>query len=118
MKSMCYIAAMAVLFSITGVTTAIAFPSKAVTVTNSTSYTMTEFYVSPSADSSDWNTDPSNNLVAGQSVAPGQQSTININDGAHHCHYDLMAILFGATQAAYTYSVNTCHGGSWTISGM
>jgi hypothetical protein len=118
MKSIRNIAAMIVLFSIAGATSALA--NKTVVVTNNTSYTMTQFYASP-ADASSWDT--TNNLYAGQSLAPGQQATITIGgsgDGGEGdgCSYDLMAVLYGATQAAYTYSVNACSGGSWAITGM
>jgi len=115
MKSMRSIAAMIVLFSLTGVTPALAHNPKSIVVTNNTTYTMTQFYASPS-DSAGWDT--SANLFAGQTLAPGQQATVTINDGIRHCKYDLMAVLYGATQAAYTYSVDACRGGSWTISGM
>jgi hypothetical protein len=115
MKSMRNIVAMIVLFSLTAVATASAHNPKTIVVTNNTTYTMTQFYAS-TTDSSGWDT--SANLFAGQTLAPGQQVTITIDDGLHHCKYDLMAVLFGATQAAYTYSVNACQGGSWTISGM
>ncbi len=83
-----------------------------VQVTNSTQYTMTEFYASEN-DASSWNT--SNNLVAGQSLAPGQSTTITLGqvDG---CTYDLMAVLYGASQYAYQYAVNLCQGQGWTIS--
>jgi hypothetical protein len=118
MKSIRNIAAMIVLFGIAGATSALA--SNTVVVTNNTSYTMTQFYASPS-DASSWDT--TNNLFAGQSLAPGQQATITISanngDGGEGdgCSYDLMAVLYGATQAAYTYSVNACNGGSWSITG-
>jgi hypothetical protein len=113
-----YIAAMIALLSLASVTTAIAGNPKSVVVTNNTSYTMTEFYAS-SSDASTWDT--TNNLYAGQSLAPGQQATITIGSGSggdDGCDYDLMAVLQGTTQAAYTYSVNTCDGGSWSIAGM
>ena len=88
------------------------FHSKQVIVTNSTVYTMTEFYASPSANSS-WDT--TTNLLLGQSIAPGQTSTITISDGIDHCHYDLMAVLYGNAEYAYTYEVNTCAGGTWNV---
>lgn len=124
MKSIRNIAAMIVLFSITGVTTSIA-GTKSVVVTNNTSYTMTEFYAS-SSDSATWTINPINNLLVGLSglvntLLPGAHTTINIigsGGGDDGCDYDLMAVLQGATQAAYTYSVNTCDGGSWSIAGM
>jgi len=117
MKSMCEIAALIVLLSITGVTTA--FADSNVTVTNNTSYTMTQLYASPSSAAS-WNT-TSNLLTGGLTVLPGAQLTIPLlglgDDDS--CSYDLMAVLYGATQHAYTYSVNICDGGgTWTISGM
>lgn len=92
---------------------AIADSPKSVTVTNNTTYTMSEFYAS-SSDSSDWDT--TNNLLAGKTVAPGQATTIAIADGLNACNYDLMAVLYGATQHAYQYHVNACDEGSWTIS--
>jgi hypothetical protein len=73
---------------------------------------MTAFYASGS-DYSAWDTD--NNLLAGQTLAPGQQTTITINAQASDCTYDLMAVLQGANQYAYTYSVNPCNGDGWTI---
>ena len=106
---------MIVLLCVTGVSSAIADTSKTVTVTNNTGYTMTQFYVSASS-SSGWNT--TQNLLAGQTLAPGQQTTISINDGSGNCLYDLMAVLFGAAQYAYSYSVDMCDGGTWTISGQ
>lgn len=116
MKSIVKIAAMIVLFSMGGGSAAIASGARTVVVTNNTSYTMTQFYAS-SSDSSSWNT--SSNLFAGQSLAPGQQATIDVSSvEGDDCTYDLMAVLYGATQAAYTYSVNACGAGSWTITGM
>ena len=114
MKSMRNIVAVLVLFSITGATTARA-DSKGITVTNNTSYTMTEFYASPTSASA---FDTSTNLYSGKSLAPGQQATINISDGSENCQYDLMAVLYGATQYAYSYSVNSCTGNAnWSING-
>jgi hypothetical protein len=118
MKSTRNIAVLIVLFSIAGVTAALADNPRSVVVTNNTSYTMTQFYAS-SSDSSSWDT--TNNLFAGQSLGPGQQTTIIINgsgDGDDECNYDLMAVLYGTTQAAYSYSVNACSGGNWSITGM
>jgi hypothetical protein len=82
-----------------------------VQVTNGTQYTMTQFYASAS-DATAWNM--TNNLIAGQSLAPGQSMTINIGS-ADNCTFDLMAVLYGAAQYAYKYTVNPCNGGTWTI---
>ena len=108
---------MVVLFSVVGVSAAMATNLKTVVVTNNTSYTMTQFYAS-SSDAASWDT--TNNLFAGHSLAPGQQTTISLGSsgGDDNCNYDLMAVLYGATQAAYTYSVNACASGRWSITGM
>jgi hypothetical protein len=119
MKSMCEIAALIVLLSITGVTSA--FADSSVTVTNNTTYTLTQLYMSPSS-SSTWTT-TTNLLAGGLTIVPGAQLTIPLagisggDDDA--CKYDLMGVLYGATQHAYGYSINMCDGGgNWTISGM
>lgn len=113
MKSLRYLSVVLVLFMTTIVSSAVANQAKTVTVTNNTTYTMSEFYAS-SSDSSSWDT--SNNLLAGQTVAPGQATTITIADGLSACNYDLMAVLYGATQHAYQYRINACDDGRWTIS--
>jgi len=97
----------------TAAPSAMADSAKSVTVTNNTTYTMSEFYAS-SSDNSSWDT--TNNLLAGKTVPPGQATTIVIADGLNACNYDLMAVLYGATQHAYQYRVNACDEGSWTIS--
>jgi hypothetical protein len=112
MKPLRYFIAPFVLFSMIGVATANASQAKSMVVTNSTSYTVNEFYASAS-DSSAWDT--SNNILAGQTVGPGQQLTVNIPDGSENCDYDVMAVLYGAAQHAYQYRVNACRGDSWTI---
>ncbi len=114
MKSLRYLSILLVLFGVTGVTSPIDASSKSVVVVNNTPYTLTEFYASDS-DSSTSTWDTTNNLVAGQSVAPGQRITINISDGTSDCAYDLMGVLYGAAQYAYQYHVDACDGGSWTI---
>ncbi len=105
MKSLRFVPVLLV-FLCAGVTNAIATNNVSVQVTNNTQYTMTEFYASDS-DSPAWDT--SNNLFAGQSLAPGQQTTINIGS-AEDCTFDLMAVLNGANQYAYTYAINPCRG--------
>jgi|SRR5580704_2981717 hypothetical protein len=100
------------LFFFATISVARADGGKTVTVTNNTSFTMTEFYASPSVDSSWENT---SNLLAGQAIAPGQSTTITIADGIDHCHYDLMGVLYGSAEHAYQYSVNACRGESWAV---
>jgi hypothetical protein len=112
MKSLKFICATLILFSLTRIPFAFASQGSVV-VTNNTNYTMTEFYASPS-DASSWST--TSNLFSGQSLAPGQQTTISIDTTSGGCTYDLMAVLYGAAQYAYTYQVNVCSGGAWSIS--
>jgi hypothetical protein len=91
---------------------ALADNTRSIVVTNSTPYTLTAFYASWYNDSG-WDT--TNNLLAGNTVQPGQTTTVYINDGTHHCHYDLMGILEGVTQYAYQYMVDSCDYGNWNI---
>jgi hypothetical protein len=115
MKSLKYLSVLLVLSAVTNVPNTMAGSSKNVTVTNNTTYTMSEFYAS-SSDAGAWDT--TNNLLAGQTVAPGQATTITIADGLDECTYDLMAVLYGAAEHAYQYQVNTCDGDSahWSVS--
>jgi hypothetical protein len=118
MKSLRLIAALALLgpFGITGVPSAIADITNIV-VKNTTSYTMSEFYMSPSSASA-WDT--TNNLITLLPILPGQTGLINISalvsglDGSA-CKYDLMGVLYGAAQFAYKYQVDVCDGATWTI---
>jgi hypothetical protein len=114
MKSLRYLLPILALFIVTNVPGAIADSRKSVTVTNDTSYVMYEFFASDS-DNAAW--DESNNLLAGQSIAAGQTSTITVNDGLDTCTYDLMAVLYGSSEYAYQYQVNLCNGDSahWDV---
>jgi hypothetical protein len=118
MKSLRFIAALALLgpFGITGVPGAMAGIS-IVVVRNTTSYTMSEFYLSPST-AAGWDT--TNNLLLALPILPGQTGLIDISalvsglDG-NACKYDLMGVLYGAAQFAYKYQVDVCDGATWTI---
>jgi hypothetical protein len=112
MKPLKYLLVMPILCAMIQPDYAIASRTKAVTVSNNTSYTMSKFYASDS-DSSSWNTNT--NLLAGKMIAPGQTTVIVISDGLATCHYDLMAVMSGSAQHAYQYRVNACRGGSWTL---
>jgi len=118
MKSVRFFSILVVLFGITSATNVFAYHVKTVVVTNSTSYAIYELYASPS-DNSSWDT--TNNLIAGQPIAPGQQATVTIPSGdysvdeGYRCQSDLMAVLYGSAQYAYQYQVNVCHGPSWTV---
>ena len=115
MKSLKYVPILVALLAISGVPSAVADSSKMVQVTNSTSYSLYEFYASPSVNSA-WDT--STNLLSGQTLDPGQSTNITISDGTTQCRYDLMGVLWGSAEYAYTYYVNTCDGDSahWNIS--
>jgi len=115
MKSLKYLPIMLALLATVGAPSAVADQTKQVQVTNNTSYNLYEFYASPTANS-EWDT--SNNLLAGQPLAPGQSTNVTIADGTDHCHYDLMGVLYGSAEYAYTYDVETCDGDSaqWNIS--
>ena len=43
-------------------------------------------------------------------MAVSSSATITISDGEHECHYDLMAVLYGAAEHAYQYSIDACDG--------
>lgn len=115
MKSLRFSTTLLIFLSLTafGSTTFGDPPGKSVMVTNNTSYTLSGFFASPS-DSDGWDT--TNNLLAGNTVAPGQTTSIVIPDALAECTYDLMGVLFGAAQYAYQYQVNACGGGTWNIS--
>jgi hypothetical protein len=113
MNRVSYFLALLPLITMIAATSATADGGKNIVVVNNTPYTVNELYASGS-DSSSWDT--TNNLLAGQTVAPGQQTTVNIADTSSECDYDLMGVLYGAAQHAYQYQVNACSGGTWTIS--
>jgi hypothetical protein len=112
MKALRYLSPLLVFLCIG--TKAIANGNKSVQITNNTSYTMTEFYASD-VDNATWDT--TSNLLSGQTLAPGQQANVDINDGTGNCNYDLMGVLYGAAQYAYKYSIDACDSGQWTITG-
>lgn len=114
MRSLRFPVTLLILFILTAVASNTLADTRVVTVTNNTPYTLTGFYASWS-NGTDTGWDTSNNLLGGNTVAPGQTTTINVSDGTPHCHYDLMGILFGITQYAYQYDVDTCGGGIWNI---
>jgi len=114
MKSLKCLSILLVLFTMS-VPTAFA-SSGTITVSNGTAYTLTELYASPTSNAT-W--DLTSNLLAGLTIAPGVSSTITIPGSSDdNCSFDLMAVLYGVAEHAYTYQVTTCHGasGNWTVS--
>jgi hypothetical protein len=116
MKSVRFLPPVIIVMAIAYLPAAMADNSKNITVTNNTTYTMTELYASSTYHGTDWSS--SANLLSGQSIGPGQSATIAISDGTDYCHYDFMGVLYGAAQAAYQYTINTCDSGSahWSVS--
>src|ERR1700733_10349510 len=115
MKFLKFVPPIAVAIALSAAPSAMANQTKNITVTNSTTYTMTELYASSTYNATDWS--GSSNLLSGQSIAPGQSMTIPIADGTNYCHYDFMGVLYGAAQRSYQYTIDTCHGDSanWTV---
>jgi hypothetical protein len=112
MKSLRYLSASLAFWGLIGGSSAFA---NSVTVVNATSYTLVDLYGS-SSDAAGW--DQTLNMIPGHTVAPGGQITVPIGFGGGDegdCHYDFMAVLDGASQAAYQYEVNGCNGDTWTI---
>jgi len=114
MKSVRFLPPVIILIALAYVPIAVADQGKNITVTNNTTYTLTELYASSTYHSSDWSS--SSNLLT-SSIAPGQSSTIPISDGTDYCHYDFMGVLYGAAQYAYQYAINTCdpNNSNWSI---
>jgi hypothetical protein len=114
MRKLAWIFCSGVLLSVIASSIPFAAGTKSVVVTNNTSSALDELYASSSV-AGDW--DAKNpNLLAGDSIAPGQQKVVVIADGAAECNYDLMGVLAGTSQHAYQYNVNVCNSGSWIIS--
>ena len=114
MKSLRYPVAFLVFFSLIAVAGNTLADTRVVLITNNTPYTLTGFYASWSYGT-DVGWDTTNNLLGANTLAPGLTLSVSVSDGTSHCHYDLMGILFGVTQYAYQYGVNTCGGGIWNI---
>jgi len=115
MKFLKFMPPIVIVIALAAVPTAMANQTKNITITNNTTYTMTELYASSSYHATDWT--GSSNLLSGQSIAPGQSTTLSISDGTNYCHYDFMGVLYGAAQSAYQYMINTCDGDSakWSV---
>lgn len=114
MKSLHFLVAFLALFIVIAFGSNTLADTRLVVVTNNTPYTLTALYASWSYGT-DVGWDTSINLLAGNTLAPGLTTTVNVSDGTSHCHYDMMGILYGVTQYAYQYDVNSCGGGIWNI---
>lgn len=80
-----------------------------VVIVNATSYSIEEFYAS-NVGTDDWEED-----ILGQDILlPGQQVTINIDDGTGHCRYDFKAV-FDDGDEARKDAVNVCEIGTFTF---
>ncbi len=79
-----------------------------VVIINDSSETLTHFYAS-NVGTNDWQED-----ILGQGViAPGEQATINIDDGTGYCRYDFRAI-FNNEREVIRPRVNVCEVATYT----
>lgn len=79
------------------------------TLTNATSVSATEFYVSP-ANVDDWE----KNLLDGKYLPAGNEVTVTIGDGRRTCTYDLKTV-FEDGRTAENDGINLCELGKYTV---
>lgn len=79
------------------------------TLTNATSVSATEFYVSP-ANVDNWE----DNLLEGKYLPSGNEVTVTIGDGRRTCTYDLKTV-FEDGRTAENDGVNLCEMGKYTV---
>jgi len=79
------------------------------TLTNATSVSATEFYVSP-ADVDNWE----ENLLEGKYLPAGNEVTVTIGDGRRTCTYDLKTV-FEDGRTAQNDGVDLCTTGKYTV---
>jgi hypothetical protein len=78
------------------------------TLSNSTSYTVMEFYASPT-DVADWEED----ILGSDVLGAGESATVTIADGRSQCEYDLRYVFDDGTEL--TDQADLCSMGSYTI---
>lgn len=76
---------------------------------NRSSYTVTEFYASPS-DVDDWEED----ILGSGTLAAGDATRVTIADGREQCEYDLRLVFEDGD--VLTDRTNLCDTGSYTVS--
>lgn len=83
------------------------------TLINATSYTLREFYASPSS-SGNWEED----ILGREVLPPGYSGNITIGDGRSTCVYDLLSVFSDGTMVT-RWNVNLCalNNGTYTITG-
>ncbi|MGO1079422.1 hypothetical protein [Inquilinus sp. CA228] len=79
------------------------------TLTNATSVSATEFYVSP-VNVDDWE----DNLLEGKYLPAGNEVTVTIGDGRRTCTYDLKTV-FEDGRTAENDGINLCELGKYTV---
>lgn len=91
----------------------IALQNLTFTLINATSYTLREFYASPSS-SGDWEED----ILGSEVLLPGYTGNITIGDGRSTCIYDLLSVFSDGT-TVMRWKVNLCalNNGAYTITG-
>jgi hypothetical protein len=83
--------------------------NRRIRIINNSSKPIYHFYAS-NIDRTNWEED----ILGTKVLLPGQQTTINIDDGSGHCLYDFKAVL-SDQRSATTRSVNVCTQSSWTV---
>jgi hypothetical protein len=91
----------------------IALQNLTFTLINATSYTLREFYASPSS-SRNWEED----ILGREVLPPGYSGNITIGDGRSTCVYDLLSVFSDGTTVT-RWNVNLCalNDGTYTITG-
>ena len=80
-----------------------------VVVVNNTSTSIQEFYASNTGQN-DWQED----ILGNDMLQPGQEVTINIDDGSGYCKYDFRAVFEDATETTKA-GVNVCEVGRFSF---
>lgn len=80
-----------------------------VVVVNNTSTAIQEFYASNTGEN-DWQED----ILGEDTLQPGGEMTVNIDDGSGYCKYDFRAVFEDATEATKA-GVNVCEVGQFSF---
>ncbi|MCM5553674.1 hypothetical protein [Pleomorphomonas sp. NRK KF1] len=80
-----------------------------VVVVNNTSTAIQEFYASNTGQD-DWQED----ILGEDTLPPGGEMTVNIDDGSGYCKYDFRAVFEDATEATKA-GVNVCEVGRFSF---
>jgi ABC-type transport system substrate-binding protein len=101
--------ALAVIGGLAAMATPAAADDLEFTLTNATSVSATEFYVSPT-NVDNWE----NNLLDGKYLPAGNEVTVTIGDGRRTCTYDIRTIFEDGRKAEDT-GIDLCQLGKYTV---